>query len=343
MSEETEVYERMEAERLSKEAAIVAELEIPEEPIVDELPLPEPESSPESILQTLLPAKEAEIKYIDREFSSEESKYIYDQLAEGKFEEVRDLLNEVTKDFAKMNDLDRIREVYKKQYPELDQDEIEDDIREKFHLYNEDDEEYDPKLFKKGLRELKKESTDALKKLEAAKRRIELPKIERGATQATQNADANNEEVSRIRNENTKKWLDSIESGVNGLQDFSFRFDNEEVGFTIEESDKKALSAELKEFNLMNFAEKRGWFKGGENGSMEQYPAVVAKDKYILDNYEKMIKSAYYKGKSEGRIKEVKSIKNIDLGTSQTHQEADLSSDAASFYKALLGNKSTKF
>lgn len=343
-----ESIRRMESERIAKEAE-----ETPEPAVEPEAPKEAPEGieapvveqSPEAVIADLLPdKKEIEIQYKDREFLNEESKLIYDKLANGEYDEVRDLLNEVTKDFKKMNDLDRIRETMKRAFPNLDAEDIEDDIREKFHLYDEDDDEYDPKKAKKGLRELKKESVEALAKLEAAKKKIELPKIERGATQVAQNADLNNEEVSRIRNENTRKWLESIETGVNSLPDFKFKLDNEEVAFKIEESDKKALSEELKDFNLANFAEKRGWFKVNANdpNSIDQFPAIVAKDKFILDNYEKMIKSAYHKGKSEGRIKEVTTLKNLDLGITPQQIDAGKTSDEVSFFRALLSNKSTK-
>lgn len=341
-------FERMESERIAALEAQAQTIETPETvaEVTPEVAEPEiPESSPETVLAALLPdKKEIEIQYKDREFLNEESKLIYDKLANGEYDEVRDLLNEVTKDFKKMNDLDRIRETMKRAFPNLDADDIEDDIREKFHLYDEDDDEYDPKKAKKGLRELKKESTEALERLEATKKKIELPKIEKSATQTAQNTDLNNEEVSRIRSENTRKWLDSVEEGVNSLTDFKFKLDNEEVAFVIEDSDKRALSAELKDFNLLNFAEKRGWFKANANdpNSIDQFPAVVAKDKFILENYEKMIKSAYHKGKSEGRIKEVTTLKNLDLGTTPQQIDAGQTSDEAAFFRALLSNKSTK-
>lgn len=270
------------------------------------------------------------------EFKDEASKTLYDAWVEGRMDEVKAYWREMDKNYDTMSHIDVIREGLTKKNPQWNKDDVELELRseygnelEKYDL-TQIDQEIQPDVYKeavahnaqadKNLLKLQRDARDFRITLKEGQKAIELPKIKNEVPAPAALAAPTKEQL----DEAARTWAQSAETQVKDLADYKFQVGDdknpEEVVFAVTPEDKKARVDAMKTWNGKDMMLRRGWATENADGTLSFNLLNIAKDEHTLDNNEKMVKSAYTQGLTNGRKIEVATIKNID--DQQTRQSA---------------------
>lgn len=259
------------------------------------------------------------------EFKDENSKKLYDAWVDNRMDEVKAYWREMDKNFDTMSPIDLVREGLAKKHPQWSQSEIELELRSDYgkqlEKYNLDDfdKETDPDGYKEALAHNERADANTLKlerdardyriTLKEAQKTIELPKIKDEAPAVESPQGPTQDQI----DEAARNWAAAAEEQVKDLSDYTFNVGDdknpEEVVFAVTPEEKAARVDRMKTWNGKDFMARRGWIN--DDGSFNLLK--IAKDEHTLDSNEKMVKSAYTQGITNGRKLEVAKIKNIDL------------------------------
>lgn len=311
--------------------AIVPDKPLP--PAIDPKAAPVAKVEPPAVIE---PPKADEPQVIEKivekivekhpEFKDEASKQLYDAWVEGRMDEVKAYWREMDKNYDVMSPLDIVREGLAKKHPQWSKDEIELELRadygkqlEKYNLAD-FDKETDPDGYKEAQAhneladantlKLERDARDYRITLKEGQKAIELPKIKTEVPPVAEPAAGPTQEQI---DEAARNWAEAAETQVKDLADFKFQVGDdknpEEVVFAVTPEDKTAIIAKMKTWNGGDFMSRREWRNA--DGSFNLLN--IAKDEQILIEHEKMVKSAYTQGVTQGRKAEVAKIKNVDL------------------------------
>lgn len=258
------------------------------------------------------------------EFKGENEKALYEAFVNGDTDKVFNYLSEIKKNYDTMSDIDVVRERLGKVNPAWTKEDIELELRAEYgkqlEQYNMDDfdKETDPEGYKEALAHnekveqntlrLQRAARDGRVALKEAQKTIELPKIKNEEPQAAAPIAPTQEQL----DEAVQNWKAMAETQVEDLADYKFEVGDdknpEEVVFAVTPEDKQARVESMKSWNGKDFMAQRGW----QNADGSFNLLSIAKDVHTLENIDKMQKSAYTQGLTNGRKAEVAKIKNID-------------------------------
>lgn len=290
------------------------------EPVAD--PVVEPPAAPEpQIIEKIV----EKIVIQHPEFKDATSKQIYDAWVEGKMDEVKAYWREMDKNYDTMSHIDIVREGLSKKNPQWSPADIELELRSEYGNQLEKwkmddfDKETDPEGYKEAVAHNERADSNTLKlerdardyriTLKDGQKTIELPKIKDEVPPVAEPTAPTQEQIDKA----AKDWAEAAETQVKDLADYTFNVGDdknpEEVVFAVTTEEKTARVQAMKTWNGKDFMAQRGWTN--PDGSFNLLK--IAGDVHTLENNEKMVKSAYTQGITNGRKQEVAKIKNVDL------------------------------
>lgn len=281
----------------------------------------------EELEEAINQEKQAEIS-----FENETSKAIYHMLAEGKINEVADLLQKKT--FAETlkdkSEEDVLKAYIKATNPDFDKDDIEDEYNEKYVI---DEYAFDDSKLKREQKKLnqriKGDVANAKEFFNSLAEDIKFPQY---APQQIEEAD--NTEVEQAR-ANFLSSLNGVEKRIGSLP---FEWKDEKTNIAIngkfdipgQELTKYREAAE----NLENYYVGRYYQDGKYNTDL------ILKDLYIADNFNKIVNSVVSQAVNQTRLETLKKSKNItvDNEPSATYKPSDAEEERNMFDKLFMGH-----
>jgi hypothetical protein len=254
----------------------------------------------------------------------EHTKEIFDALLNGEENKILDYLSAKHKNYGTMSDYDVVKENLAKSNPSWTPDEVELEVRykygEKLEKYDLTaiDKELEPDAYADAVKHnkeverneilLQRDARDARIALEATKKEVKFPKIEKQEVQTPNQPTAEQLEQGR------KDWQALVETEIPALQEFSFKVGDKETGyedvaFKITDEQRNEQKEFFKDLDLNKMVKRFGWID--ENG--KQNVSKMAGDVLKLENLQRIVSSAYTQGKKAGTVGTVAEIKNLDL------------------------------
>lgn len=268
----------------------------------------------------------------EKKFANEQSKLLYDNLIDGKEDEVFNILDQKRK-LTKLTSVeinentagDIVKLAMQNKYKEFSPEDIDYKFKKQFSIPKEPvqkDTETDDEFverhaeWKEKSEEIKRdliiEAKLAKPELEKLKSELVLPNIQKGNEQSEQEQQAQKELQDAELEKRRTRYLSSLSSDYKNFNGFETKYVNEgveiPVSYTVTDEEKASLKSELESFDLDGFVLKR-WFN--EDGS----PNVkgLMRDIYLLRNEEKI----HQKIANETGVKVldnyIKTAKNISL------------------------------
>ena len=259
-------------------------------------------------------------------FDNEVSEVLYNLIAEGKINEVADILyNKKIADEIKTKPDDEVLKSYIKfQNPEFDNDDIEAEYQEKYSI---DEFAFDESKLKREQKKLnqkvKNDVSEAREFFESMSEEIKFP-------QYTQQQQAEPQEDTEAQEER-QKFLDSLNGVESRIGSIPFNWKDDKASLSIngkfeipaQEASKYREAAE----SLQDYYGER-YYQDGKYNSEK-----LLKDLYIADNFEKIVQSVISQTANQTRIEMLKQRKNI---TTDTEQQGTYRPSAADEEKSLL-------
>lgn len=277
------------------------------------------------------------------EFKNDKSKDLFNRLTNAEDhkqaeKEVLDYLREKNRDYTVMSDVDIVKSALRKENPTWTKDDVDLKMR---RMYGKDlnkidtssiDADLDPEKYENALKHnenvenaLADLCLDALQKrpvLIQAQQELELPTIQQqeSAAQPNQPTQADIEAANA-------QWLKTVEASLPSLSQIKQIIDDKEVVYDLNDTDKKELGDDIKNFNLLNFSKARGW--QNEDGT----PNILklAEDVLKLKSFDKISKSYATQIKTETTKDVLKQIKNVDDKKSPPQENSVTSLEDAYF------------
>ena len=259
-------------------------------------------------------------------FDNEASEALYNLIAEGKINEVADILyNKKIADEIKTKPDDEVLKSYIKfQNPEFDNDDIEAEYQEKYSI---DEFAFDESKLKREQKKLnqkvKNDVSEAREFFESMSEEIKFPKY-------TQQQQVEPQEDTEAQEER-QKFLDSLNGVESRIGSIPFNWKDDKASLSIngkfeipaQEASKYREAAE----SLQDYYGER-YYQDGKYNSEK-----LLKDLYIADNFEKIVQSVISQTANQTRIEMLKQRKNI---TTDTEQQGTYRPSAADEEKSLL-------
>jgi hypothetical protein len=273
------------------------------------------------------------------EFENETSLAIYNLLAEGKINEVTDILQK--KAFAesiKDKSNEEVLKAYIKQTnPEFDSEDIEDEYNEKYTI---DEFAFDDSKFKREQKKLNqriKGDVDAAKEyFTKSAEEIKFPTYTKQVEQEVE--EVNNGISEQEQQEERNKFLQTLSQVEKSVNSIPFNWKDEKANMSI--SGKFEIPAqEISKYkekaeNLENYYLARYYQDG-------QYKAdQLLRDLYISDNFNKIVNSAVSQAVNQTRLDLLKKSKNITVDTQQsaTYRPSDADEEMGMYDKLFMGH-----
>lgn len=316
-----EVEQEETTETAAEETTTTAETENTEETSSETTETTETTEQP----KTIEVIKEVE-KIVEKwpEFKNDKSKDLFNRLTNAEDpkqaeKEVLEYLREKNRDYTVMSDVDIVKSALRKENPSWTKDDVDLKMR---RIYGKNlnkidtssiDQDLDPDKYENALKHnedvenaLADLRLDALQKRPAliqAQQELELPTIQQQETAAQPNQPTQAD----IEAANAK-WLKTVEASLPSLSQIKQIIDDKEVVYDLNDTDKKELGDDIKNFNLLNFSKARGW--QNEDGT----PNILklAEDVLKLKSFDKISKSYATQIKTETTKDVLKQIKNVD-------------------------------
>lgn len=306
----------------------VAEIETPavedtpvETPIV-ETPTPEPTAA--EVKEVIKEVEKIVEKYPEMD---EHTEAIFNALLEGKEDVLLNYLSEKNRDYNTMSDYDVVKANLRRQNPNWTNEDLDLKIEVQYGEItkidttglDKDSIEYDNavdhnKTVDRNLKLLRLEAIEARQNLEAAKKEIKLPKIEKPQVELP--VQETPEEIEQRRSQ----WISRVESEIPNVKEFTFKVGDKETGyedvaFQITDNDRSEQAEFLKDVDMHKMVARLGWVDENGNQNIQKMAGDVLK----LEKLQQIVSSAYTKGKTTGQKGTIEEIKNIDLtGKAQT-------------------------
>ena len=278
------------------------------------------------------------------EFANEDSKRLFEMLKAGRLEEVKDMLNASLADYSKLAPIDKIKAQLRKQSPDLDENDLNEYIQDKYHLYSEDHQDYDDKSSRKGRVALKMDASQAQAFLEGTKKPLSIPEQFK-----TAQGSVNNEEVisSYLKGEEARMvesqkaasitWQQTVDKELAVIPPMKFKLsDNTEVEYNLTETEKNQLKTNLRSANISSIFNDLGWVdKDGKENLLK-----LAHDMHLIKNKDTIIRAATKQQAVAEKLKIVKTLNNVNLErTSPTGTQSTDDEDASRMEDMFLNNK----
>lgn len=280
--------------------------------------------------------KEKEVEKLG-EFENETSRAIYNMLAEGKIDEVTEILQRkaFSESLKDKTDEDVLKAYIKQKNPEFDSQDVEDEFNEKYVI-----DEYafdDAKLRreqKKLNQRIKGDVSEAKEYFAKTSEEIKFPKYE-ASKQIEEDIDT--EDDSELQAERDK-FLSSLNEVKNNVSSLPFNWKDEKTNMSVngkfeipaQELTKYHQGAE----NLEGYLAER-YYQDGKYKSDQ-----LLKDLYIADNFNKIISSVVSQAVNQTRLEVLKKSKNITVDTEQsaTYRPSDADEEKNMFDKLFSGH-----
>jgi len=259
-------------------------------------------------------------------FENETSEILYNLIAEGKINEVADILynKKIADEIKTKPDEEVLKSYIKFQNPEFDNDDIEAEYQEKYSI---DEFAFDESKLKREQKKLnqkvKNDVSEARQFFESMSEEIKFP-------QYTQQQQVEPQEDTEAQEER-QKFLDSLNGVESRIGSIPFNWKDDKASLSIngkfeipaQEASKYREAAE----SLQDYYGERYYQDGKYNSER------LLKDLYIADNFEKIVQSVISQTANQTRLEMLKQRKNI---TTDTEQQGTYRPSAADEEKSLL-------
>lgn len=247
-------------------------------------------------------------------FEDDTSASVYEMIQQGKYDELNSFLTQqqILSSVDKLSAEDAIKLKMRIEDPEADDEDIIDDFELRFPKpdYDMMSEEEAAKAKKRYERSLKNSSKDAVEFLSNLKKEIKLPAIKR------QDNVFDSKQLEDDYAQLTGKINSSVVDALGSLEKISLSIDDKQQGvvlnhdYMISEQDKSALSQRSVDF-FTDFQNRYG--QGDKYDG-----AKLAKEMFILDNFEKIVKSAAMSAYNQGKLDKAMKTANINFNPEGT-------------------------
>ena len=259
-------------------------------------------------------------------FENEASEVLYNLIAEGKINEVADILynKKIADEIKTKPDEEVLKSYIKFQNPEFDNDDIEAEYQEKYSI---DEFAFDESKLKREQKKLnqkvKNDVSEAREFFESMSEEIKFP-------QYTQQQQVEPQEDTEAQEER-QKFLDSLNGVESRIGSIPFNWKDDKASLSIngkfeipaQEASKYREAAE----SLQDYYGER-YYQDGKYNSEK-----LLKDLYIADNFDKIVQSVISQTANQTRIEMLKQRKNI---TTDIEQQGTYRPSAADEEKSLL-------
>ena len=259
-------------------------------------------------------------------FENEASEILYNLIAEGKINEVADILynKKIADEIKTKPDEEVLKSYIKFQNPEFDNDDIEAEYQEKYSI---DEFAFDESKLKREQKKLnqkvKNDVSEARQFFESMSEEIKFP-------QYTQQQQVEPQEDTEAQEER-QKFLDSLNGVESRIGSIPFNWKDDKASLSIngkfeipaQEASKYREAAE----SLQDYYGER-YYQDGKYNSEK-----LLKDLYIADNFDKIVQSVISQTANQTRIEMLKQRKNI---TTDIEQQGTYRPSAADEEKSLL-------
>ena len=270
------------------------------------------------------------------QFKDEASKNIYNMLAEGRIDEVADVLQKVT--FAKSvqdkPDEDILKAYIKATNPEFDSEDIKEEYNEKYTIY---EYSFDESKFKREQKKLsqkiKSDVTEARQFFNKLGGEFSFPQ----AT-TTQPQEIENEVDDAIVQEERNRFLSSLNEVASRSNSIPFNWKDEKTNLSVagkfeipgQELSKYKAGAEDLQSYIADKYYKDGKYKADQ----------LLRDLYVADNLDRIISSAVSQAVNQTRLETIKKSKNISTDTEHqaTFRPSDSEEESDMFAKLFMGH-----
>ena len=260
-------------------------------------------------------------------FENETSEALYNLIAEGKINEVADILyNKKIADEIKTKPDEQVLKSYIKfKNPEFDNEDIEAEYQERYSI---DEFAFDESKLKREQKKLNQkvrtDVSEARQFFESMSEEIKFPQYAKAQQQDEPQEDTEAQEE-------RQKFLDSLNGVENRIGAIPFNWKDDKASLTIngkfevpaQEASKYREAAE----SLQDYYGER-YYQDGKYNSEK-----LLKDLYIADNFEKIVQSVISQTANQTRLEMLKQRKNI---TTDIEQQATYRPSAADEEKSLL-------
>jgi len=287
-------------------------------------------SSWEELQQALAEQAAQQVK-----FENETSEALYNLIAEGKINEVAEILynKKVADEIKDKPDEDVLKSYIKFQNPEFDNDDVQAEYEEKYSI---DEFAFDESKLKREQKKLsqkiKNDVFEAREFFERMSEDIKFPQYERPTQQVDTQVDAEAQEE-------RQKFLESLNGVENRLGALQFNWKDDKASLSIngkfeipaqEASRYRDAAESLQEY----YAER--YYQDGKYQSDR-----LLKDLYIADNFDKIIQSVISQTANQTRLEMLKQRKNIttDVEQSGTYRPSAADEERNLFDQLFLGHK----
>jgi hypothetical protein len=269
------------------------------------------------------------------EFENETSLAIYNMLAEGKINEVADILQKkmFVETLENKSEEEVLKAYIKANNPEFDSSEVEDEFNEKYTI---DEFSFDDNKLKreqkKLLQRIKGDVTEAKQFFGKLAEDIKFPQYT--PPQVAQYEPETDEAVAQER-QMFLQSLENIEKSVNSLP---FNWKDEKTNLSVtgkfeipaqELQAYKSGAENLEEYHINRYY-KEGKYMGDK----------LVRDLYIQENFDKILSSAISQAVNQTRLTLMKQAKNISVDTEQssTYKPADANEESSLLENLFMGH-----
>lgn len=267
-------------------------------------------------------------------FENETSEILYNLIAEGKINEVADILynKKIADEIKTKPDEEVLKSYIKFQNPEFDNEDIEAEYQEKYSI---DEFAFDESKLKREQKKLnqkvKNDVSEAREFFESMSEEIKFPQY----TQQQQDEPQEDTEAQEER----QKFLDSLNGVESRIGSIPFNWKDDKASLSIngkfeipaQEASKYREAAE----SLQDYYGER-YYQDGKYNSEK-----LLKDLYIADNFEKIVQSVISQTANQTRIEMLKQRKNIttDIEQQGTYRPSAADEEKSLLDKLFLGHK----
>jgi len=268
-------------------------------------------------------------------FENEASERLYNLIAEGKINEVADILynKKVADDIKEKPDEDVLKSYIKFKNPEFDNQDVQAEYEEKYSI---DEFAFDESKLrreqKKMSQRLKNDVSEAREFFEKMSEDIKFPQYER----PTQDVD---NQVDVEAQEERQKFLDSLDGVENRLGALQFNWKDDKASLSIngkfeipaQEASRYREAAE----GLQDYMAEK-YYQDGKYHSDK-----LLKDLYIADNFDKIVQSIISQTANQTRLEMLRQRKNIttDIEQSGTYRPNAADEEKNLFDQLFMGHK----
>ena len=287
-------------------------------------------SSWEELREALQVERPKELK-----FENETSEALYNLIAEGKINEVADILynKKVADEIKNKPDEDVLKSYIKFQNPEFDSEDIQAEYEEKYSI---DEFAFDDSKLrreqKKLSQKIKNDVSDAREFFERMSEDIKFPQYERTTQQNEPQQDVEAQEE-------RQRFLESLDGVENRLGALQFNWKDDKASLNINgkfeiPAQEVSVYRDAAE-GLQNYYAER-YYQDGKYQSDK-----LLKDLYIADNFDKIIQSVISQTANQTRIEMLKQRKNIttDVQQSGTYRPSAADEEKNLFDQLFMGHK----